>query len=379
MKSARDPGVVVVTGGSAGVGRATVEAFAQAGWNVGVIARGRPRLDATARAVRALGRDACVVAADVADAAALEAAADAIERVLGPIDVWVNNAMATAFAPVAELSPEEILRGTQVTYLGQVHGTMAALRRMKPRNRGTIVNVGSALSYRAIPLQSMYCGAKYAVRGFTDSLRSELIHDGVNIHLTMVQLPALNTPQFDWALNRTGHRAQPVPPIFQPEVAARAILFAATHRRREVWVGLSTLKAIIAGALAPAWVDRYLASTGYRDQLADEPPRSEPAGNLFTPAEDHVGAHGRFNGIARPFSVQFWAARNGATLSALLGLSCLGLYLAAGRGTAKAFGQATVKPSSPLTQPDRALLPLRSRRNGRSVDGTIRARAKLLS
>ena len=322
--------VVVVTGGSAGVGRATVEQFARAGWNVGVIARGEARLDATVRAVKALGRKARAVAADVADAAGVEAAADEIERDLGPIDVWVNNAMATAFAPVAKLTAEEFLRGTQVTYLGQVHGTMAALRRMRTRNRGTIVNVGSALSYRAIPLQSMYCGAKFAVRGFTDALRSELMHDGVNVHLTMVQLPALNTPQFDWALNRMGRRAQPVPPVFQPEVAARAILFAATHRRREVWVGLPTFKAIIGGALAPGKLDRYLSETGYRDQLADGSPQAEPEGNLFRPAPDHVAAHGRFNGTARAFSVEYWLARNGVALGALLGLSWLGLHFLAG-------------------------------------------------
>ena len=252
-------GIVVVTGGSAGVGRATVERFAQAGWDVGIIARGQRRLDATVAAVEGMGRRACAVSADVADAGAVERAADAIEQSLGPIDVWVNNAMATVFGPVSSLTAEEFQRGTEVTYLGQVHGTMVALKRMRPRNRGTIVNIGSALSYRAIPLQSIYCAAKYAVRGFTDALRSELLHDGVAVHLTMVHLAAMNTPQFDWALNKMRFRPQPVPPIFSPDVAARAILFAATHRRREVWVGVPTVKAILAGRFAPGLVDRYLA------------------------------------------------------------------------------------------------------------------------
>ena len=247
-------GVVVVTGGSAGVGRATVEAFAQAGWDVGIIARGQRRLDATVATVERMGRRACAVSADVADADAVERAADTIEQALGPIDVWVNNAMATVFGPVSSLTADEFHRGTEVTYLGQVHGTMAALKRMRTRNRGTIVNVGSALSYRAIPLQSIYCGAKYAVRGFTDALRSELLHDGVAVHLTMVHLAAMNTPQFDWSLNKMRHRPQPVPPIFSPDVAARAILFAATHRRREIWVGFPTLKTILAAGSRRGWL-----------------------------------------------------------------------------------------------------------------------------
>jgi short-subunit dehydrogenase len=224
----------------------------------------------------------------------VEGAAARIEQALGPIDVWVNNAMATAFAPVAALTPEEMLRATQVTYLGQVHGTMAALRRMRDRNRGTIVNVGSALAYRAIPLQSAYCAAKFAVRGFTDSLRSELLHDGLRVHIAMVQLPALNTPQFDWALNKMKRRPQPVPPIFEPEVAARAILFAATHRRREVWVKWPTVKAILANMVAPWALDRYLARQGYDGQLAPEPAASDAPVNLFQAPLGDWSAHGRF-------------------------------------------------------------------------------------
>jgi short-subunit dehydrogenase len=320
-------GVVVVTGGSAGVGRATVEAFAQAGWDVGIIARGQRRLDATVATVERMGRRACAVSADVADADAVERAADTIEQALGPIDVWVNNAMATVFGPVSSLTADEFHRGTEVTYLGQVHGTMAALKRMRTRNRGTIVNVGSALSYRAIPLQSIYCGAKYAVRGFTDALRSELLHDGLAVHLTMVHLAAMNTPQFDWSLNKMRHRPQPVPPIFSPDVAARAILFAATHRRREIWVGFPTLKTILAGRLAPGLVDRYLASAGYRGQLTNEPASPSAPGNLFQSVAGNWGAEGRFVTQERHGSLQMVANRHRAGAAAvLLALGGLGLW-----------------------------------------------------
>jgi len=273
--------VVVITGASAGVGRATAELFARRGWKVGLLARGEERLADAAEAVRALGTQAIAIPTDVADAAAVERAAERIEYELGPIDVWVNNAMATVFAPVAKITPDEFRRGTEVTYLGQVHGTLSALKRMRRRNRGTIVNVGSALAYRAIPLQSVYCAAKYAVRGFTDSLRTEIIHDRLKVHLTMVHLPAMNTPQFDWALNKMDRRPQPVPPIFQPEVAARAILFAATHRRREVWVGMPTLKAIVANKIAPGLLDRYLAGRGYEGQLTKEPKPADSPANLY--------------------------------------------------------------------------------------------------
>jgi short-subunit dehydrogenase len=296
--------VVVITGASAGVGRATAELFARKGWKVGLLARDKDRLRQAADTVRAHGVDAVAIPTDVADAAAVEEAAERIELEVGPVDVWVNNAMATVFAPVAQISPDEFKRGTEVTYLGQVHGTLAARKRMRGRNRGTIVNIGSALAYRAIPLQSVYCAAKYAVRGFTDSLRTEIIHDRLKVHLTMVHLPAVNTPQFDWALNKMDRRAQPVPPIFQPEVAARAVLFAATHRRREVWVGMPTVKAILANKIAPGLLDRYLARAGYDGQLTDEPKSGDAPANLFAPVPGGWGAHGRFDARARSASAE---------------------------------------------------------------------------
>ena len=319
--------VVVVTGGSAGIGRATVEEFARRGWDVGIIARDATRLEAASRAVRDLGRRACIASADVADAAALERAAQHIETTLGPIDCWINNAMATVFAPVSQLSADEFLRGTQVTYLGQVHGTMVALKRMRRRDAGTIVNIGSALSYRAIPLQSAYCASKFAVRGFTDALRQELLHDAVRVHLTMVHLPAHNTPQFDWARNKMPQRPQPVPPIFQPEVAARAIYFAATHRRREVWVGWPTIKAILANKVAPGLLDRYLARDGYSGQLSAERTPPDAPSNLFAPVDGDFGAHGRFDARARPFSYALWLTRHRTGLALVFGVLTAALLL----------------------------------------------------
>jgi short-subunit dehydrogenase len=274
---------IVITGAGAGVGRATAEEFARHGCNVVLLARDGARLESAARQCRAHGVQALAIPTDVADAAAVEAAAIRTEKELGPIDVWVNVAMATVFAPVADLSAEEFKRGTEVTYLGQVHGTMSALKRMRTRNRGTIINVGSALAYRAIPLQSVYCGAKFAIRGFTDSLRSEILHDRLGVHLCMVDLPAMNTPQFDWALNKTGKKAKPVAPIFQPEVGARAIYFAAFHKRRNVWVGFPTIKAILADRIAPGLLDRYLAKAGYSGQLSQEPLAENAPANLFEP------------------------------------------------------------------------------------------------
>ncbi len=308
--------VVVITGASAGVGRAAAREFARHGCNVGLIARDQRRLDQAADELRSLGVRAVVQPADVADFKALDQAADEIERELGPIDVWVNNAMATIFAPVNMITPEEFRRGTEVTYLGQVHGTMIALSRMRSRNRGTIVNVGSALAYRAIPLQSVYCGAKFAVRGFTDSLRSELLHDGVNVHLTMVHLPAVNTPQFDWALNKMPQRPQPVPPIFQPEVPARAIVFAAFHHRREVWVGMPTLKTILANRIAPGLLDHLLAKMGYSGQLTNEAKPADAPANLFATVPGPYGAHGRFDARAKSNSWEFFTSRH---RNALLG------------------------------------------------------------
>jgi NAD(P)-dependent dehydrogenase (short-subunit alcohol dehydrogenase family) len=298
--------VVVITGASAGVGRATVREFARNGWRIGLLARGSAGLESAKAEVEALGGRALIIPADVADHAQVEAAAIAVESNLGPIDIWVNNAMVSVFSPVSEMSPEEFKRVTEVTYLGVVYGTMAALRFMRPRNRGTIVQVGSALAYRSIPLQSAYCGAKHGIRGFTDGLRSELLHDNIDIHLTMVQLPALNTPQFDWVKSRLPGKPQPVPPIFQPEVAARAIYWAAHHRRREVYVGLPTVKAIIANKIIPGYLDRYLAKNGYASQQTDERADPDAPDNLWHSLPGDYGAHGRFDKRARPGSLQLW-------------------------------------------------------------------------
>lgn len=321
--------VVVVTGASAGVGRSTVMEFSRQGCDVALIARNGERLDRAAAEARALGVRAFAVPADVADATAIDSAADRIEEILGPIDIWVNNAMATVFAPVESVTPEEFRRATEVTYLGQVYGTMAALKRMRLRNQGTIVNVGSALAYRAIPLQAAYCGAKFAVRGFTDALRSELLHDKSRIHVTMVHLPAMNTPQFDWALDKMDRRPQPVPPVFQPEVAAQAIVFAASHRRREVWVGLPTVKAIVANQLFPGLLDRYLAKHGYSGQLTNETHWPGAPANLFHSVPGQYGAHGRFDGTAREISWQMVANRHRGTLAGI-GLAVCGLVTLAG-------------------------------------------------
>ncbi len=263
------------------------------------------------------------VPTDVADAGQVEAAAEKVKTELGAIDVWVNVAMATVFAPVAKLTPAEIERGTQVTYLGQVHGMMSALRRMRVRNRGTIVNVGSALAYRSVPLQAVYCGAKAAIRGFTDSLRSEIIHDKLDVHLTMVDLPAINTPQFDWALNKMGHRAKPVAPIYDPEVPARAIFFAATHKRRDVWLGFSTIKAILANRIAPGLLDRYLAKAGYSGQLTDQATAPNAPANLFEPVKGDYGAHGRFDAESRPVSWQMFTDRHRIVLFAALAVGAV--------------------------------------------------------
>ena len=304
------PKIVVVTGAGAGVGRATVEEFARQGYDVALRSRDKGRLERAAAEIRRHGVRALPIPTDVADAAAVEAAASKVEEDLGPIDVWVNVAMATVFAPVSKLTAEEFERGTRVTYLGQVHGTMAALKRMRTRNRGTIVNVGSALGYRSVPLQSIYCGAKFAIRGFTDSLRSEIIHDKLDVHLTMVDLPAVNTPQFDWAMNKMGDKAQPVPPIYQPEVPARAIFFAATHRRRQVWVGFPTVKAILANRIAPGLIDKYLAKAGYTGQLTHEKLGKNAPANLYEPVPGDYGAHGRFDARSRTGSWEMFTDRH---------------------------------------------------------------------
>ena len=316
--------VAVITGASAGVGRATVREFARHGAAIGLIARGRDGLAAAAREVRALGGEALILPLDVADAAAVDRAADQVEQQLGPIDVWVNNAMASVFSPVREMTPDEYRRVTEVTYLGAVHGTLASLRRMLPRDRGAIVQVGSALAYRSIPLQSSYCAAKHAIVGFTDSLRSELLHDGSHVHVTAVHLPALNTPQFGWVKSRLPRKPQPVPPIFQPEVAARAIYWAAQHRRREWMVGWSTRKAITAQKIAPGFADRYLGRNGYDAQQFDGKAESDRPDNLWTPLPGDWGAHGDFDSRASGQSPALWLDLHRgwlATLGVALGLA----------------------------------------------------------
>ncbi len=304
-----NPQVVVITGASAGVGRATARAFARRGARIGLIARGLTGLECASREVEAAGGHALLLPVDVADATQLERAAAVVEQQLGPIDIWVNNAMLSVFSPVKQMTAAEFQRVTEVTYLGYVYGTLAALKYMLPRDRGVIVQVGSALAYRGIPLQAAYCGAKHAVQGFTESLRSELYHDGSQVQVTMVQLPALNTPQFRWVKSRLPHKAQPVPPIFQPEVAAQAIVYAATHRRREVYVGWPTVKAIVGNKLAAGLLDHYLARTGYESQQTAEPADPLRPDNLWAPLDDQEdhGAHGVFGTRARDWSAQLWA------------------------------------------------------------------------
>jgi NADP-dependent 3-hydroxy acid dehydrogenase YdfG len=294
--------VVVVTGASAGVGRAVARAFGERGDAVALVARGTDGLAAAAKEVDAAGGRALALPVDVADAAAVDVAASAVEQELGPIDVWVNNAMVSVFSPVAELRAEEVRRVTEVTYLGSVHGTLTALRHMGARDSGTIVQVGSALAYRAIPLQAAYCGAKHAIEGFTESLRSELRHDRSGVRVTMVQLPALNTPQFEWVRSRLPGRPQPVPPIFQPEVAAQAIVWAAEHAPRELKVGWPTVRAVYLDRVVPGLLDRYLARYGYAGQQAAEPVEADRVDNLFEPLPGDGGAHGRFDREARATS-----------------------------------------------------------------------------
>ncbi len=295
MHKPEQPEVVVITGASAGVGRATAQAFGRRGAKVGLIARGRDGLEAAKREIEELGGQAIVLPLDVADHDAVERAAAQVEEVFGPIDIWVNNAMVSVFSPIMEMKPDEYRRVTEVTYLGYVWGTLAALRRMKPRDHGAIVQVGSALAYRGIPLQSAYCAAKHAVQGFHDSLRSELIHDGSRVRVVMVQMPALNTPQFRWVKSRLPRKAQPVPPIFQPEVAAEAIVWAAYSDRREINVGWPTTKAVIGNNLMPGYGDEYLAKHGFDAQMIDEPENPQRPDNLWTPLPGDHGAHGVFD------------------------------------------------------------------------------------
>ena len=294
--------VAVVTGGTAGVGRAIARELASTGAAVAVIARDTDRLQSTRDELLRRGVRAMAVSADVADAQAVDDAADAIETELGPIDCWVNNAMASVFARAAEIDPREYLRVTEVTYLGVVHGTLAALRVMRPRNRGVIIQIGSALAYRGIPLQAPYCAAKHAVVGFTESVRTELLHDDSAVRVSMVHLPAMNTPQFQWVLSRLDHRAQPVPPIYQPEVAARAVAWIAARRRRSLLVGFPTFKAVWGNRLAPGLADRILATTGFDDQQTSETASPDRPGNLCAPVPGNFAAHGRFSDRARKWS-----------------------------------------------------------------------------
>jgi NAD(P)-dependent dehydrogenase (short-subunit alcohol dehydrogenase family) len=314
------PEVVVVTGAGAGLGRAIVQAFAKRGASIGLLSRGRERLEDAKHEVERLGGRALILPTDVADAEAVDAAAARVEAELGPIDVWVNNAMTTVFSPVREMTADDFKRVTDVTYLGFVYGTQAALRRMQPRDRGTIVQVGSALAYRSIPLQSAYCAAKHAMVGFTDSLRSELIHDGSRVRVTVVHMPALNTPQFSWCKSRMPRKAQPVPPIFQPEVGAEAVYWAAHHDRRELLVGWPTIQAVWGQKVIPGLLDRYLARMAWDGQMYDGARDPDAPVDLYEPVPGHQAAHGAFDGRAADRSPALWAmTHRGALATGLAG------------------------------------------------------------
>lgn len=335
----RNREVVVITGASAGVGRATAQEFARHGALVGLIARGRDGLEGARREVEAMGGEALVLPVDVANANQVEAAAEQVEERLGPIDIWVNNAMASVFSPIKKMTAEEFKRVTEVTYLGYVYGTLAALKRMLPRDRGTIVHVGSALAYRSIPLQAAYCASKHAVLGFFAALRTELLHDHSNVHTTMVQMPALNTPQFGWVKSRLPHKAQPVPPIYQPEVAARAIYYAAHHpKRREYYPAWSSVKAIFGNKLVPSFADHYLAKTGYESQQyngAEDPNRPN---NLCEPVPGDHGAHGAFDSRASDHSSELWLETHTGWLAVAASLAALGTILGFMRGSRRTEG-----------------------------------------
>jgi NAD(P)-dependent dehydrogenase (short-subunit alcohol dehydrogenase family) len=331
-----EPQVVVVTGASGGIGRATARAFGARGAKVALLARGEKGLERAAEEVREAGGQALPIPVDTSRFEDLEAAADRVEQELGPMDVWVNVAFTSVFAPFMDIRPEEFKRVTEVTYLGYVYGTRVALERMLPRDRGTVVQVGSALAYRGIPLQSAYCAAKHAIQGLHDSLRCELLHDKSKVRVTMVEMPAVNTPQFSWVLSRLPRQAQPVPPIYQPEVAAQAVLYAADHpRRREYWVGGTTMATLIANKFAAGLLDRYLARTGYSSQQTDQPRDPDQPVNLWEPADGpqgrDFGAHGIFDRESTPRSYQVWASQH------------LGLLGAAGLAAAAAAGTLVVR------------------------------------
>jgi short-subunit dehydrogenase len=349
MAQQRPPEVVVITGASAGVGRATAREFAERGAHIALIARGQAGLEAARREVEAQGGRALSLPLDVGDAEAVEQAAAEVEARFGPIDVWINNAMLSVFSPVIETTPEEYRRVTEATYLGAVHGTLSALRRMRARDRGVIVQVGSALAYRAIPLQSAYCAAKHALLGFTESLRTELMHDRSQVHVTLVHLPAVNTPQFDWVKSRLPNRAQPVPPIFQPEVAAKAIYWAAHHRRRELMVGWPTVKAVLADKAVPGLADRRLARTGYSAQQTDEPAAPNRPNNLWAPVPGDHGAHGRFDERAHRRSLQLWASTHRGWLAGgLAGTALLAGGLIARNGWRPRWRRVVLRAGSRL-------------------------------
>ncbi len=332
MSNGKKPEVVVITGASAGVGRAVVREFARHGAHIGLLARGRDGLEGARREVEELGGRALVLPTDVAEPEAIERAAAAVEAKFGSIDVWINNAMVSVYSPVKQMTVEEYQRVTDVTYLGTVYGTLAALRRMLPRDRGVIVQVGSALAYRSIPLQSAYCAAKHAMKGFTESLRTELLHDQSNVRVTMVQMPALNTPQFDWTKSRLPRQALPVPPIYQPEVAARAVYWAAHHDRRELRVGYSTTVALLGNKIAPGFADWYLANiVGYDGQQTDEAVSPDRPHNLWESVAGDHGAHGRYDARASMRSPQLWATTHRGWLTALVGVGVAGLMWAKSR------------------------------------------------
>jgi NAD(P)-dependent dehydrogenase (short-subunit alcohol dehydrogenase family) len=314
---------VVVTGASAGLGRAIAKEFGKQKAQVALLARGKKGLDGAAAEIESLGGKALPLPTDVADSAAVEAAAEETERHFGPIDAWINNAMVTVFSPVKEMKPEEYKRATEVTYLGVVYGTLAALKRMLPRDRGKIVQVGSALTYRSIPLQSAYCAAKHAILGFTTSLRCELIHDRSNVSVSMVHMPAMNTPQFSWVKNRLPHKPQPVPPIYEPEVGARAVYWAAHHDRREVYVGTPTVAAIVGNKVAPDVLDHYLGRTGFKSQQTPEMDDPSRPNNLWEPVDssEDFGAHGHFDNRSHSRSYQLWADLHRGSLAIGVGIA----------------------------------------------------------
>lgn len=326
--------VVVVTGASAGVGRAIVREFARHGASLGLLARGREGLEEARREVEQEGGQACAIPTDISDPTQVDHAAEQVELELGPIDIWINNAMVSVLSPAKDMTADEFRRVTEVTYLGYVHGTLAALRHMLPRDRGLIIQIGSALAYRAIPLQSAYCGAKHAIQGFTESLRSELIHDGSHVQVSTVHLPAVNTPQFSWIKSRMPRHPQPVPPIYQPEVIARAVWAVAQHPRREFWAGLPTVTAIIGDKVMPGPLDHYLAWVGYESQQSTDSIDPGRPNNLYEPVAGHYDARGRFNRDARDFSFQIWANINRGWL-ACIGAGLFAVWLWRTRDSAR--------------------------------------------